>query len=441
MVAVSVFDRWHKARPAPGEKTCTHQEKGRRLVPSADHGKGRRWQVRYRDPAGEQRRPAFETKGEADEHRDAVAHKLRSGTYLRPAAKEITLEQYGTQWLTGRKGDIGTLDAYRRHLRLHTYPILGDRLVSSLTPRDIREWTKCLDAGSAYGESIFSTLSTLLTAAVDDQLLASNPCWADSLVPLRPRNPQRKANAGPVQVWAEAVTSAVIRELPRRYRAKGLLGTGAALRPAELIGFSPDDVNFEGGWVDIVRQVQWVTGRGWCYKMPKGGKMRRAPLSGGLADVLRLHMAAFPPVEVMLPFYSPFEKPSRQFRDRSVRLMFYTPQLKVISSKVFNADHWKPALVEAGVIPDTPGPGDTKYVASPENGVRMLRHICASRWIESGESPVDVADWMGHENPLITFQRYVHGRIGAGDRGSAAVDQFISSTLGRSGLVPAPLAG
>ncbi|GAA2812206.1 N-terminal phage integrase SAM-like domain-containing protein [Streptomyces showdoensis] len=223
MVAVSVFDRWHKARPAPGETTCTHQEKGRRLVPSADHGKGRRWQVRYRDPDGEQRRPAFETKGEADEHRDAVAHRLRSGTYLRPESKGLTLEEYGTQWLTGRKGDIGTLDVYRRHLRLHAYPILGDHVVSSLTPRHIREWAKCLDASSSHGESIFSTL---LTAAVDDKLLAANPCKAESLAPLRPRNRQRKAKVGPVKVWADPVTSAVVRALPERYRAKGLLGAG-----------------------------------------------------------------------------------------------------------------------------------------------------------------------------------------------------------------------
>ncbi|MEU5218485.1 site-specific integrase [Streptomyces sp. NPDC020807] len=429
MVAVSVFDRWHKARPRPGERTCTHQEKGNRLVPSADHGKGRRWQVRYRDPDGEQRRPAFETKGEADAHRDAVAHKLRSGTYLRPEAKGVTLEAYGTQWLAGRRGDIATLDTYDRHLRLHVHPILGDRIISSLTPKDIREWTKCLMANSTHSESIYSTLSTLLTAAVDDKLLPSNPCKAESLAPLRPKNRQRAANNGPVKVWADPVTSAVIQALPQRYRAKGFLGAGAALRPAELIGFSPDDVDFEGGWVDVVRQVQWVKGSGLCYKLPKFGKVRRAPLSGGLADVLRLHAEAFPPVEVLLPWYDPHAKPGKEFRPRVVRLMFYTPQLKVVSSKVFNADHWKPALVDAGVIPDTPGPGDTKYMASPENGVRMLRHICATRWVESGESPVDVADWLGHENPLITFERYVHGRNGAGDRGSLATDAFVSATL------------
>ncbi|MFB6518736.1 hypothetical protein [Streptomyces sp. NPDC056401] len=47
---------------------------------------------------------------------------------------------------------------------------------------------------------------------------------------------------------------------------------------------------------------------------------------------------------------------------------------------MFDADRWKPALVQAAVIPDTPGPGNTAYAASPENGVQMLRHR-ATRWV------------------------------------------------------------
>uniref|UniRef100_A0AAU2JMB6 Site-specific integrase n=1 Tax=Streptomyces sp. NBC_00049 TaxID=2903617 RepID=A0AAU2JMB6_9ACTN len=388
--------------------------------------------MRYRDPDGEQRRPGFETKGEADAHRDAVAHKLRSGTYLRHGAKGTTLEAFGADWLK-RKGDLATLRTYERHLRLHVYPILGDRVVASLTARDIRLLTQCLDASSTHGESIYSTLSTMLTAAVDDGLLASNPCKAASLRPFKPRSRRRAVKTGQVQVWPETVTSSVIRALPKWYRAKGMLGAGSALRPAELIGFSPDDADFENGWINVVRQVQWVTGHGWCYKLPKHKKIRRAPMSGGLADVLALHMETFPPVEVVLPWYDPDAKEGKQFKDRVVRLTFYTPQLRVVSSKVFNADVWKPALVQAGVIPDTPGPGDTKYAASPENGVRMLRHICATRWIEAGESPVDVADWLGHEDPQITFERYVHGgRNGAGDRGSASVDRWLRDTLNAS---------
>ena len=41
----SVNDRWHKSRPKPGELLCVDHE----LVPSVEHGKGDRWQVRWLD--------------------------------------------------------------------------------------------------------------------------------------------------------------------------------------------------------------------------------------------------------------------------------------------------------------------------------------------------------------------------------------------------------
>ena len=45
-----VYDRWHKSRPGKDDKPCReHSSKTRKLVPSGDHGKGKRWQVRWRD--------------------------------------------------------------------------------------------------------------------------------------------------------------------------------------------------------------------------------------------------------------------------------------------------------------------------------------------------------------------------------------------------------
>ncbi|MGW6704720.1 site-specific integrase [Streptomyces sp. NPDC054956] len=438
MATLAWYDhRWHLNRPKPGMVPCNCGTARNPLYPSSEHGVEMKkpHRIRFRHEGRIVPR-CFATKGEADAFKSEIEHKLRSGTYLRPEAKGTTLEQYGTAWLD-RNGNLATLAAYERHLRLYVYPILGDRVVASLTVKHIRDFVKCLDASSAYAESIFSTLSTLLTAAVDDGLLAANPCKAESVVAVKPRRRRSSPVSRRVHVWADEITSGVIRGLPSRFRGTGLLGVGAALRPGELVGFSPDDVDFVNGWVDIRRQVQEVKGHGWCFKLPKYEKVRRAPLSGGLAEVLRLHMQEFPPVEVALPWYDPDAKPNKQFRPRVVRLMFTNERMQVIHLKRFRERPWKAACVQAGVMPDSPGPGGTPYAASLENGIKMLRHICATRWIEAGESPVDVADWLGHENPEITFERYVHGRIAAGDRGSTAVDAFLSATL----RVPTPRNG
>jgi hypothetical protein len=60
----SIGDRWHLARPPAGAKTCG-KHKGK--VPSAEHGIGLRWQVRWKD--GDRPRKAnFETWIEAEWH-------------------------------------------------------------------------------------------------------------------------------------------------------------------------------------------------------------------------------------------------------------------------------------------------------------------------------------------------------------------------------------
>jgi hypothetical protein len=57
-----VADRWHKSRPEPDEQACPEH----RRVPSAAHGKGRRWQAQWRD-GGRQRHVNFARRTDAEQ--------------------------------------------------------------------------------------------------------------------------------------------------------------------------------------------------------------------------------------------------------------------------------------------------------------------------------------------------------------------------------------
>lgn len=64
---MSVYDRWHKSHPAPGDAPCTEHSKGRaNLYPTADHLQGDRWQVRWRDESGNQLKRNFPKKKGTD---------------------------------------------------------------------------------------------------------------------------------------------------------------------------------------------------------------------------------------------------------------------------------------------------------------------------------------------------------------------------------------
>ncbi len=55
---------------------------GQKLYPAADHGQGDRWQVRWRDYSGRQRKENFAKRSEADARDTTVKASLRAGITL-----------------------------------------------------------------------------------------------------------------------------------------------------------------------------------------------------------------------------------------------------------------------------------------------------------------------------------------------------------------------
>src|SRR5215472_14796459 len=111
---MTVYDRWHKA-PAPGDEPCRDHGQGRaKLYPSAVHGQGDRWQVRWRDDGGRQRSRSFALKA-------GKLPELDTGGDPLPADADVTLKAYAEQWRRSRAHDTVTAGHLERRLRLHVY--------------------------------------------------------------------------------------------------------------------------------------------------------------------------------------------------------------------------------------------------------------------------------------------------------------------------------
>ena len=94
--------------------------------------------------------------------------------------KQETLEQYARQWLLGLTGTLkaSTIKFYTDNLGHHVLPILGPRLIGTVSRADCREIvvaarTKGLRLNTVRG--IARTLSTVLSQAVEDGKLPANP--------------------------------------------------------------------------------------------------------------------------------------------------------------------------------------------------------------------------------------------------------------------------
>jgi hypothetical protein len=69
-------------------------------VASIDRRPNGRYRARWREyPGGPQRTKSFARKVDAERHLVDVQHRLLSGTYTAPTAGQVTVREYGAEWM------------------------------------------------------------------------------------------------------------------------------------------------------------------------------------------------------------------------------------------------------------------------------------------------------------------------------------------------------
>nr|WTB30645.1 site-specific integrase [Streptomyces sp. NBC_00830] len=408
-----VYDTWHKSRPKPDEPECS-EHKGK--VRSAAHGKGKRWQVRWRDPKGVQRKENFDRRVDADARSAKVETDLNLGTYVDPSAGKATLETFAKTWLESQTGDLGTIQAVELRIRLHVLPHLGSHQLRALRPSMLQAWVSRLEKGklaASYVKVIFANLSGMLSAAVDDGLIARNPCRAGSI-----RLP--KENRPRVRPWSSERVLSVVGALPDAYACMAVIGAGCGLRQGEIFGLAVGDIDFLRGVVHVRRQVKHVSKR-LVFALPKGQKERDVPLPSKIGEAIATHLAARPARAVTLPWAVPDGKPV------TVNLLFTSRETKAVNRNYFNTYVWKPALAQAGVIPAKPE--GEKYGEARSDGMHALRHHYASVLLDAGESIKALSEYLGHSDPGFTLRTYTHLMPASEERTKKAVDRALTAAI------------
>lgn len=151
------------------------------------HQFGQQWKQQVADePTGRAVVKAINARMRKGE--DMRPESVRATATPGPASSGDTVRAFGDRWLlagwAGRK--MSTNNNYDRDLRLHIYPALGDVALGKLTrPTCVAFCQSLLTKQSTrkpFGlikrktrEAIHGTLSTLLGAAIDANLIAANP--------------------------------------------------------------------------------------------------------------------------------------------------------------------------------------------------------------------------------------------------------------------------
>lgn len=210
-----------------------------------------RWQARYPDADGVLR-PAPDT---FDTKLDAVAW-LDGTAWLEddsPARPNPLFGPYADTWLEQRELKPRTRDHYRKLLDAWVLPELAELRLSQLTPSRVRSWYAALDSSAPTMRAhAYDLLRTILTTAVEDDLLDAHPCR------VRGAGSARKVHETRVASLAEL--EAIVAAIPARYRVMVLLAAWCAMRFGELAELRRGDVDLEAGVIRIRRAVVRVRG-------------------------------------------------------------------------------------------------------------------------------------------------------------------------------------
>ncbi|WBB65762.1 site-specific integrase [Micromonospora sp. WMMD812] len=378
-----VDDLWYLSKRGPD---------GKRL-PSKRHGRGKRWRCRYEDSDGETRERLFERRADAD----AFDLRARSGIVdeirVQQSERHLTLREYGERWRLSR--EVGwALETRKRvesNLRIHLYPVFGDRPLRAINLTSVLEWlTRRLDEGTARSslKLYFELLDTVLNAAVTDKVIADNPCDGVKLAQVL-----RGLSRAPKWVPTEGEVLALLDVVPPRYRAAIWLGAGQGCRLGETLGMEDDArcVDTNGAELHVVQQLRYAPQQygGFYLSEPKAGSSGTIDLDPVVGRMLAEHVRDFPPVSVELVDITSGD-PVR----RSVPLLFTTTRGNPFTDRTWSREwaDWRDAA------------GWPK-----EHGTfHALRHFFATTLITNHAEPQEVQRLLRHKTLRITLEAYVH---------------------------------
>lgn len=335
-------------------------------------GKTISYRVRWREVKdGPQLTRSFRTKAAADSFRKQLDAALDAGTYVSPKTAETPFEDYYNAWKERQIWRPGTRARVERTVRLHILPVFGPRALNEITRADCE--TVLATWRTTYAEKttalMFTTLRTILRAAVADDVLRRSPTDGIKLAKPSRVAPFRLPTTDEIFRIADAIRP--------EFRAMVFLGAGAGLRSGEALAITTDRIEWAPGAIRVEASLQTYPGGEIVEVEPKTKTSNRiVPVAADVLEELGRHLEA---------------EAARTGAETSGYL--FTIRDHPVSRTAWG-EIWRNARSAAG-LPD---------------GMRFhdLRHYYASLLIASGLSVKAVQARLGHASATETLETYAH---------------------------------
>ncbi|MEV6013319.1 tyrosine-type recombinase/integrase [Streptomyces sp. NPDC051976] len=386
------FDRWHKSYPKNGDAPCRCGTRRNPLYPSADHGRGQRWQARYTDPNGKPRRAAFDVWEDARNHLEEVRVAMRTHSWVDPDLGDEKVWLYAKEFIDRKKKrnkNDNTTATYETHLRVHIVPFLGHRQAKALKRRDTMNLVDHLIDKPGIGSTfyviqIFKTWRVLVNYMVDEDVpLPANICSRIDLPEIEDRV---QTAFSPEEV---ARLAAAMREVEPRYEVLVWLAACAGLRQGEAFGLKESSVVWLKHQIHVKEQRQ----RGRAVKLKTKASYATLAVDRFLIERLAEHLSRFRGPE---PVSEGAEQKRRQrgyVPPPDEGLIVTTRAGRALTRSHFN-DKWRASVKLAGM------PEGTRF--------HDLKHFYTTRLLAAGVDPKTTQALSRHAEFTETMDTYAH---------------------------------
>lgn len=249
-----------------------------------------RYQASHLAPDGQRHNApyTFDTKGDADAWLAAQRTDIARGEWEKPdkAPRQVeSFADYAENWLATRTLRIGTRTQYRRLLDTFLLEEFGKTPLDEITPVMVRRWHGGLadKTGPVRRAHAYALLKVILTTAVTDDLIPTNPC--------RIRGASKSARTKEMRPATLAELETIADNMPAQYRLAILLAAWCGLRFGEVAGLRRKDIDLKSGVLHIRQGVTYIAGQGDLIGPPKtAAGVRNVAIPPDLLPEVRAHL-------------------------------------------------------------------------------------------------------------------------------------------------------